>query len=102
MNSAFVIMFLIVIIAAVALVISICIAGTVFLLEETGVLDIFRKIVHKKKCQPIEKFNTCDTNPDCELEPMKCSFAVEYSTWEEANNGTRKFMCGRDKYKYQK
>ena len=102
MNSAFVIMFLIVIIAAVALMISICIAGTVFLLEETGILDIFREIVHKKKCQPIEKFNTCDTNSDCELEPMKCSFAVEYSTWEEANNGTRKFMCGRDKCKYQK
>lgn len=102
MSNAFTIMFLIAIIVVVALVISICIAGTVFLLEETGVLDIFRKIVHKKKCQPIEKFNTCDTNPDCELEPMKCSFAVEYSTWEEANNGTRKFMCGRDKYKYQK
>lgn len=102
MNSAFVIMFLIVIIAAAALMISICIAGTVFLLEETGILDIFREIVHKKKCQPIEKFNTCDTNSDCELEPMKCSFAVEYSTWEEANNGTRKFMCGRDKCKYQK
>lgn len=102
MNSAFVIMFLIVIIAAVALMISICIAGTVFLLEETGILDIFREIVHKKKCQPIEKFNTCDTNPDCKLEPMKCSFAVEYSTWEEANNGTRKFMCVCDKCKYQK
>lgn len=102
MNSAFTIMFLIAIIVAVALMISICIAGTVFLLEETGVLDIFREIIHKKKCQPIEKFNTCDTNPGCELEPMECSFAVEYSTWEEANNGTRKFMCGRDKCKYQK
>lgn len=55
MNSAFVIMFLIVIIAAAALMISICIAGTAFLLEETGVLDIFREIIHKKKCQPIEK-----------------------------------------------
>nr|DAW77704.1 MAG TPA: hypothetical protein [Bacteriophage sp.] len=31
---------------------------------------------------------------------MECSFAVEYSTWEEANNGARKFMCGRDKCKY--
>nr|DAP68941.1 MAG TPA: hypothetical protein [Caudoviricetes sp.] len=102
MNSAFTIMFLIAIIVAVALMISICIAGTVFLLEETGMLDVFREIVHKKKCQPIEKFNTCDTNPDCKLEPMKCSFAVEYSTWEEANNGTRKFMCGCDKCKYQK
>lgn len=102
MSSAFMIMFLIVTIAVAALMISICIAGTVFLLEETGVLNIFREIIHKKKCQPIEKFNTCDTNPDCELDPMKCSFAVEYSTWEEANNGTRKFMCGRDKCKYQK
>lgn len=102
MNNAFTIVFLIVIIVAVALMISICIEGTVFLLEEAGILDIFRKIIYKEKYQPIEKFNTCDTNPDCELEPMKCSFAVEYSTWEEANNGTRKFMCGRDKCKYQK
>lgn len=102
MSSAFMIIFLIVTIAVAALMISICIAGTVLLLEETGILDIFREIIYKKKCQPIEKFNTCDTNPDCELEPMKCSFAVEYSTWEEANNGTRKFMCGRDKCKYQK
>lgn len=102
MSNAFMIIFLVVTIAVAALMISICIAGTVFLLEETGILDIFREIIHKKKCQPIEKFNTCDTNPDCELEPMKCSFAVEYSTWEEASNGTRKFMCGRDKCKYQK
>ena len=102
MSSAFMIIFLIVTVAVAALMISICIAGTVFLLEEIGILDIFREIIHKKKCQPIEKFNTCDTNPNCELEPMKCSFAVEYSTWEEANNGTRKFMCGRDKCKYQK
>lgn len=102
MSSCFMIMFFIVIIVAVALAISISIAGTVFLLEETGILDIFREIIYKKKCRPIEKFNTCDTNHDCELEPMKCSFAVEYSTWEEANNGTRKFICGRDKCKYQK
>ena len=102
MSSVFTITLFIVVIVAAAFVISISIAGTVFLLEETGTLDIFREIVHKKKCQPIEKFNTCDTNPDCELEPMKCSFAVEYSTWEEANNETRKFMCGRDKCKYQK
>ncbi len=102
MSSVFTITLFIVVIVAVALMISICIAGTVFLLEETGILDIFREIIHKKKYQPIEKINTCDTNPDCELEPMKCSFAVEYSTWEEANNGTRKFICGRDKCKYQK
>ncbi len=102
MSSVFTITLFIVVIVDAAFVISISIAGTVFLLEETGILDIFREIIHKKKCQPIEKFNTCDTNPDCELEPMKCSFAVEYSTWEEANNETRKFMCGCDKCKYQK
>lgn len=102
MSSVFTITLFIVVIVAAAFVISISIAGTVFLLEETGILDIFREIIHKKKCQPVEKFNTCDTNPDCELEPMKCSFAVEYSTWEEVNNGTPKFMCGRDKCKYQK
>lgn len=47
MSSAFTIMFLIVIIVATALMISICIAGTMFLLEETGVLDIFREIIKK-------------------------------------------------------
>nr|DAW77703.1 MAG TPA: hypothetical protein [Bacteriophage sp.] len=49
MSNAFTVMFLIAIIVTVALMISICIAGTVFLLEETGVLDIFREIIHKKE-----------------------------------------------------
>ena len=49
MSSAFTIMLFIVIIVVVALVISICIAGTVFLLEETGVLDIFREIIKKDR-----------------------------------------------------
>lgn len=49
MNSAFTIMFLIVIIVAVALMISICIAGTVFLLEKTGMLDVFREIIKKDR-----------------------------------------------------
>ena len=47
MSNAFAIMFLIVIIVVVALMISICIAGTVFLLEETGILDAFREIIKK-------------------------------------------------------
>lgn len=49
MSNAFTIMFLIVIIVAVALMISICIAGTVFLLEETGMLDVFREIIKKDR-----------------------------------------------------
>lgn len=49
MSDAFTIMFLIVIIVAVALIISICIAGTVLLLEETGILDIFREIIKKNR-----------------------------------------------------
>lgn len=49
MSSAFVIMFLIAIIVTVALMISICIAGTVFLLEETGTLDVFREIIKKDR-----------------------------------------------------
>lgn len=49
MSSAFTIMLFIVIIVVVALVISICIAGTVFLLEETGMLDIFREIIKKDR-----------------------------------------------------
>ena len=49
MNDTFMIMFLIVIIVAVALMISICIAGTAFLLEETGMLDVFREIIKKDR-----------------------------------------------------
>ena len=49
MSNAFTIMFLIVIIVAVALMISICIAGTVLLLEETGILDVFREIIKKDR-----------------------------------------------------
>lgn len=119
MISAFTITLFIVTIAVAALMISICIAEIIFIFEgiasvfeEVGVLDVISELIckHRKhkdsrktiKCQLNRKFNICDTNPDCELEPMKCSFAVEYSTWEEANNGTRKFMCDRDKCKYQK
>lgn len=120
MNNVFMIIFLTVTIAIAALMISICIAGIIFIFEgignvfeEVGVLDVISEFIYKhrkhkdfrknnKMCQLDRKFNICDTNPNCELEPMKCSFAIEYSTWEEANNGTRKFMCGRDKCKYQK
>lgn len=49
MSNAFTIMFLIAIIVAVALMISICIAGTVFLLEKTGMLDVFREIIKKDR-----------------------------------------------------
>ena len=49
MSNAFTIMLLIAIIAAVALAVSICIAGTVLLLEETGILDIFREIIKKDR-----------------------------------------------------
>ena len=47
-------------------------------------------------------FNICDTNPNCECDPTTCGFAVEYSTFEDVGNGIHKYMCGRDKCKYQK
>lgn len=43
----------------------------------------------------------CDTNPNCECDPATCGFAVEYSTFEDVGNGIHKYMCGRDKCKYQ-
>ena len=49
MSNTFTIMFLIAIIVAVALMISICIAGTVFLLKETGMVDVFREIIKKNR-----------------------------------------------------
>ena len=44
----------------------------------------------------------CDTNPNCECDPTTCGFAVEYSTFEDVGKGIHKYMCGRDKCKYQK
>ena len=52
----------------------------------------------KKKNQ----LNTCDTNPNCEYDPETCGFAVEYSSFEDFSNGIHRYMCGRDKCKYQK
>ena len=49
MSSVFTITLFIVIIVVAAFVISISIAGTVFLLKETGILDIFREIVKKDR-----------------------------------------------------
>ena len=52
----------------------------------------------KKKNQ----LNICYTNKNCECDPESCGFAVEYSTFEDVGNGIHKYMCGRDKCKYQK
>lgn len=49
MSNTFTIMFLIAIIVVVAPMISICIAGTAFLLEETGIFDVFREIIKKNR-----------------------------------------------------
>lgn len=55
--------------------------------------------------QLVEKknpFNVCRTNPNCECDPTNCGFAIEYSTFEDVGKGIHKYMCGRDKCKYQK
>ena len=52
----------------------------------------------KKKNQ----LNICYTNQNCECDPESCGFAVEYSTFEDVGNGIHRYMCGRDKCKYQK
>ena len=52
----------------------------------------------KKKNQ----LNICYTNQNCECDPESCGFAVEYSTFEDVGNGTHRYMCGRDKCKYEK
>ena len=48
------------------------------------------------------QLNICYTNQNCERDPESCGFAVEYSTFEDVGNGIHKYMCGRDKCKYQK
>ena len=47
-------------------------------------------------------FNVCDTNPNCEYDPTNCGFAIEYSSFEDVSKGIHRYMCGRDKCKYQK
>ena len=64
-------------------------------LADTEVLD--SQLVEKKNL-----FNVCDTNPNCEFDPECCGFAVEYSTLEDVGKGIHRYMCGRDKCKYQK
>ena len=53
-------------------------------------------------CEKKNAFDVCDTNPNCECDPTNCGFAVEYSTLEDVSNGIHRYMCGRDKCKYQK
>ena len=55
------------------------------------------KLVEKKN-----PFNVCRTNTNCECDPTTCVFAIEYSTFEDVGKGIHKYMCGRDKCKYQK
>lgn len=45
---------------------------------------------------------TCYANPNCECDPTNCGFAVEYSTLEDVGKGIHRYICGRDKCKYQK
>ena len=52
----------------------------------------------KKKNQ----LNICYTNKNCERDPESCGFAVECSMLEDVGNGIHRYMCGRDKCKYQK
>ena len=47
-------------------------------------------------------FDVCDTNPYCECDPSNCGFSVEYSTLKDVGNGIHRYMCGRDKCKYEK
>ena len=54
--------------------------------------------------QLVKKKNTlniCKTNQDCECDPENCGFAVEYSSFEDVGKGIHRYMCGRDKCKYQ-
>ena len=55
--------------------------------------------------QLIEKknqLNICDTNTNCECDPSTCGFSIEYSAFEDVGKGIYRYMCGRDKCKYQK
>lgn len=74
-----------------------------FALKMIGIVDyvdtkMFDSQVVKKK----NPFNVCDTNPNCECDPTTCGFAVECSTLEDVSEGIYRYICSRDKCKYQK
>ena len=48
------------------------------------------------------QLNICYTNQNCECDPESCGFAVECSMLEDVGKGIHRYMCGRDKCKYQK
>ena len=74
------------------------VSKAVLLIDDLADIEVPDSQLVKKK----NPFNVCDTNPNCECEPATCGFAVEYSMLEDVSNGIHRYMCGRDKCKYQK
>lgn len=64
---------------------------------------VFQIINYKKAWKENGRLtDICDTNPNCECDPETCGFAVECSMLEDVGKGIHRYMCGRDKCKYQK
>lgn len=52
--------------------------------------EMFEKATYTVKC-------ICISNPTCELEPDKCSRAIECTDFNDAYKNERRFMCGIDR-----
>ena len=74
------------------------VSKAVLLIDDLADIEVPDNQCVKKKNQ----LNICCTNPNCECDPESCGFAVEYSTLEDVGKGIHRYMCGRDKCKYQK
>lgn len=74
------------------------VSKAVLMIDDLADIEVPDNQLVKKK----NPFNVCDTNPNCECDPTNCGFTVEYSTFEDVGNGIHRYMCGRDKCKYQK
>ena len=74
------------------------VSKAVLMIDDLSDIEVADNQLVKKK----NPYNVCDTNHNCECDPSTCGFAVECSTFEDFGNGTHRYICGRDKCKYQK
>ena len=79
------------------------VSKAVLCVDEKFFSDFYAKMKFETMMQWKDRLtDICDTNPNCECDPESCGFAVEYSTLEDVGKGIYRYMCGRDKCKYQK
>ena len=74
------------------------VSKAVLMIDDLADIEVSDNQCVKKKNQ----LNICYTNKNCECDTESCGFAVECSMLEDVGKGIYRYMCGRDKCKYQK